>query len=463
MTAGSDAQKATYLDKLIGGRWTGTMNLTEPQAGSDLAQVRTRAVPQADGRYRVFGQKIYITYGEHDMAENIVHLVLARTPDAPAGVKGISLFTVPKIAGERGRIARRAQRRLLRVDRAQARHQGEPDGGAAVRRRTLPGRRRGRRDRRARRRGEPRPRVHVRHDERRALPGRHAGHRDRRSRVPAGGGLREGPRAVARRRRLERTGHDHPSPRRASDADVDARAGRGGPRARVRHGRGLRRRASPSGRRRAPREPGRLRVPRAGREGLEHRAVDRGRVDRRAGARRHGLHRGDRRGAALPRRAHPDDLRRHDRDPGERPRRSQDRARRRRDREGDPGARAYDGRRPRERGGAVARRRPRRDRATPRRRRRRARRRRRLRGREREERHPRRLRGLGAVPEARRHRARRLADGARGADRGRASLDERARRRTSTARRSRPRASTRTICCRRRRRSARRSSKAAKR
>jgi butyryl-CoA dehydrogenase len=97
MTAGSDAQKKTYLAKLITGTWTGTMNLTEPQAGSDLAQVRTRAVPQGDGTYRLFGQKIYITYGEHDMADNIVHLVLARTPDAPEGVKGISLFTVPKV------------------------------------------------------------------------------------------------------------------------------------------------------------------------------------------------------------------------------------------------------------------------------------------------------------------------------------------------------------------------------
>ena len=96
MTAGSDAQKTRYLANLIGGKWTGTMNLTEPQAGSDLAQVRTRAVPEGDGKYRIFGQKIYITYGEHDMADNIVHLVLARTPDAPEGVKGISLFTVPK-------------------------------------------------------------------------------------------------------------------------------------------------------------------------------------------------------------------------------------------------------------------------------------------------------------------------------------------------------------------------------
>ncbi|PWK36597.1 acyl-CoA dehydrogenase [Cupriavidus plantarum] len=96
LTAGTDAQKSTYLPRLISGEWTGTMNLTEPQAGSDLAAVRTRAEPQGDGTYKVFGTKIFITYGEHDMAKNIVHLVLARTPDAPEGVKGISLFIVPK-------------------------------------------------------------------------------------------------------------------------------------------------------------------------------------------------------------------------------------------------------------------------------------------------------------------------------------------------------------------------------
>jgi butyryl-CoA dehydrogenase len=96
LTAGSDEQKAIYLENLVSGKWTGTMNLTEPQAGSDLAAVRTRAVPQGDGTYKVFGTKIFITYGEHDFAENIVHLVLARTPDAPPGVKGISLFIVPK-------------------------------------------------------------------------------------------------------------------------------------------------------------------------------------------------------------------------------------------------------------------------------------------------------------------------------------------------------------------------------
>jgi alkylation response protein AidB-like acyl-CoA dehydrogenase len=96
LTAGSDAQKARFLEPLVSGRWTGTMNLTEPQAGSDLAAVRTRAEPQGDGTYKIFGTKIFITYGDHDMTENIVHLVLARTPDAPPGVKGISLFIVPK-------------------------------------------------------------------------------------------------------------------------------------------------------------------------------------------------------------------------------------------------------------------------------------------------------------------------------------------------------------------------------
>ena len=95
LLCGTDQQKKTYVPKLVSGEWTGTMVLTEPQAGSDLAAVRTRAVPEGD-HYKLFGQKIYITYGEHDYAENIVHLVLARTPDAPVGVKGISLFVVPK-------------------------------------------------------------------------------------------------------------------------------------------------------------------------------------------------------------------------------------------------------------------------------------------------------------------------------------------------------------------------------
>jgi hypothetical protein len=96
LTAGSPQLNAIYLEKLVSGEWTGTMNLTEPQAGSDLAAVRTRAEPQPDGSYKVMGTKIYITWGEHDMADNIIHLVLARVTGAPEGVKGISLFVVPK-------------------------------------------------------------------------------------------------------------------------------------------------------------------------------------------------------------------------------------------------------------------------------------------------------------------------------------------------------------------------------
>ena len=100
LTAGSPEQQQTYIPPMIEGRWTGTMNLTEPQAGSDLSLVRTRAEPQPDGTYKLFGTKIYITYGEHDMADNIVHLVLARVAGAPEGVKGISLFICPKVLAD---------------------------------------------------------------------------------------------------------------------------------------------------------------------------------------------------------------------------------------------------------------------------------------------------------------------------------------------------------------------------
>jgi 3-(methylthio)propanoyl-CoA dehydrogenase len=96
LTAGTPEQQQHYIPKMVDGSWTGTMNLTEPQAGSDLSLVRTRAEPQGDGSFKLFGTKIYITYGEHDMADNIVHLVLARVVGAPEGVKGISLFICPK-------------------------------------------------------------------------------------------------------------------------------------------------------------------------------------------------------------------------------------------------------------------------------------------------------------------------------------------------------------------------------
>jgi acyl-CoA dehydrogenase len=113
---GTEAQKERYLPKLVEGTWTGTMNLTEPQAGSDLSAVRTRAEPDGE-LFRIRGQKIYITYGEHDMAENIVHLVLARLPGAPEGVRGISLFVVPKfLAGEDGALGQRNDVRCVSIE-----------------------------------------------------------------------------------------------------------------------------------------------------------------------------------------------------------------------------------------------------------------------------------------------------------------------------------------------------------
>lgn len=108
--------RALYLPRLVTGEWTGTMNLTEPQAGSDLAAIRSKAEPEGD-HYRISGQKIFITYGEHDMAENIVHLVLARLPDAPEGVKGISLFVVPKfLVDPEGRLGARNDVRCVSIE-----------------------------------------------------------------------------------------------------------------------------------------------------------------------------------------------------------------------------------------------------------------------------------------------------------------------------------------------------------
>ncbi|MBL9060026.1 MAG: acyl-CoA dehydrogenase, partial [Mangrovicoccus sp.] len=112
----SDDLKHTYLSRMVSGEWTGTMNLTEPQAGSDLAAIRSKAVPEGD-HYRISGQKIFITYGEHDLTGNIIHLVLARLPDAPAGVKGISLFVVPKVlVGADGSLGARNDVRCVSIE-----------------------------------------------------------------------------------------------------------------------------------------------------------------------------------------------------------------------------------------------------------------------------------------------------------------------------------------------------------
>ena len=195
LTAGSPELNAIYLEKLVSGEWTGTMNLTEPQAGSDLAAVRTSAEPQSDGSYKVFGTKIFITWGEHDMADNIIHLVLARVTGAPEGVKGISLFVVPKFMVNTGRSPGRAQRRALCLHRTQDGHQGQPHGGAAVWRPRrccgLPGGP-----------GKPRPGVHVHHDERRALRRRCAGHRHCRAGLPKSRAVRQRPHPEPPGRRL---------------------------------------------------------------------------------------------------------------------------------------------------------------------------------------------------------------------------------------------------------------------
>ena len=262
LTAGSDEQKATFLPNMLSGKWTGSMNLTEPQAGSDLSLVRTRAEPQADGTYKLFGTKIFITWGEHDMAENIVHLVLARVAGAPEGVKGISLFIVPKfLVNADGSLGARNDAHCVSIEHKMG-IKASPtcvlqfgDHGGA--------------DRHARRPGEPRPRVHVHHDERGPLRRRRAGHRGGRARVPARRGVRARPRAVAPGRRLDehRRAH-HPPPRRAPHADDDARLHRGLPRDGAGGRERVRRGARASRRRGARREPGLLRIHGAAGQGL---------------------------------------------------------------------------------------------------------------------------------------------------------------------------------------------------
>ena len=302
---GSDELKQAYLDKMIQGTWTGTMNLTEPQAGSDLALVRTKAERAGRRTTCISGQKIFITYGEHDLAENIVHLVLARTPDAPEGVKGISLFLVPKfLSSPTARSASATTRRCASIEHKLGIHAsptavmvfdkdavgylvGEENKGLD---------------------------LHVHHDERRALQRRAGGRGDRRARLPARAGLRA--RAACRARTWPKAAKTvpiihHPDVRRmlmlmksqteamralayvvAAAMDFAHKTGD------EREAPGVRRPDDPGG------------------EGLVHRDRHRGRLARRAGARRHGLHRGDRRRAAPARRAHHHHLRRHHRHPG---------------------------------------------------------------------------------------------------------------------------------------------------
>ena len=326
---------------MVAGTWTGTMNLTEPQAGSDLAAVRTKAVPQGDGTYKLYGQKIFITYGEQDYTENIIHLVLARTPDAPEGVQGHLALRRAEGPGQRRRLARR------RATTSSARRSSTSSASTRARRRCSRTATR-RRDRLPRRRGEPRPRVHVHHDEPRALLGRARGRRD----LPSAPTSARSPTRASACRAGRSAGQgaqrraDHRAPRHPAHADDDARERRGDARGRLRHGGGAsttRSRHPDAGRAQAASSLRRLHDP--DRQGLVHRDRAAGRLARHPGARRHGLHRGDRRRAALPRRAHHHDLRRHDRHPGERPDRPQDGARRRRRGAGDGRARSRRSRR----------------------------------------------------------------------------------------------------------------------
>ena len=222
---GTDEQKRLYLGKLTSGHWTGTMCLTEPQCGTDLGLLRTKAEPQADGSYRLTGNKIFISAGEHDMAENIVHLVLARLPDAPSGSKGISLFVVPKWNVKADGSLGERNAHLVRRPRAQ-------DGDPRQRDRAdRPRRRR----RHAGRPAEQGPAGDVRDDERGAPRRRHAVARPDRGRLPERRCLREGAAADALALRPEgarQAGRsDHRPPRRAEDAADRARLRRGRPRA----------------------------------------------------------------------------------------------------------------------------------------------------------------------------------------------------------------------------------------
>ena len=124
---GTDEQKSTWLPKMVEGAWTGTMNLTEPHCGTDLGLLRTKAVPNGDGSYKISGQKIFISAGEHDMADNIVHLVLARIEGAPRGRQGHLAVHRAEIHPRRRRQAGRAQRRLLRLDRGEDGHPRQLD------------------------------------------------------------------------------------------------------------------------------------------------------------------------------------------------------------------------------------------------------------------------------------------------------------------------------------------------
>ena len=315
---GSDALKQTYLPKMVSGEWSGTMNLTEPHAGSDLSQLKTRAVKQADGSYRIFGTKIFITYGDHELTDNIIHLVLARLPDAPPGTRGISLFLVPKICvNEDGSLGARNDVVCAGVEHKLGIHAsptcvmkyGEKGEGAvgylvgeenrglnvmfimmnaarlAVGMQGVAVAERATQRALSLRQGAP---AGPQHRQRQAQMAPIIEHADIRRSLMTMKALTQAARAICLVT--------------ARETDVARRAKNAG---RARRGRASRGAAHARG------------------QGVRHRHRLRGGLHRRAGARRHGLHRGDRRRPALSRRTHPADLRGHQRHPGHRPGRTQ--------------------------------------------------------------------------------------------------------------------------------------------
>ena len=322
LTAGTPEQQATYLPKMIDGSWTGSMNLTEPQAGSDLSAVRTRAEPQPDGSYKIFGTKIYITYGEHDMADNIVHLVLARVVGAPEGVKGISLFICPKFMvkadgslGARNDVHCVSIEHKLGIKASPTAVLQYGDHGGAV------GFLIGQENRgleymfimmNAARYGVGVQGIALAE---RAYQKAVAYARDRVQSRPVDGSL---PKAGAiihhpdvRRMLMTMRAHTEGCRAMALVACSGLRCGPCPPRCRD-----------------AQAEPGLLRIPGAADQGPVHRDEPGSGQPGRAGARRHGFHRRNRRGAVPARRQDPEHLRRHHGHPGQRPGGPQDGARR---------------------------------------------------------------------------------------------------------------------------------------
>ena len=296
---GDEALRATYLSRLVSGEWTGTMNLTEPQAGSDLSAVKTRAERAPDGTYRLTGQKIFITYGEHDMADNIVHLVLARLPDAPPGTRGISLFLAPKfLVKPDGSLGARNDVRCASIEHKLGIHASPTcvmvygDSGGAT--------------------------AYLVGEENRGLDAMFVMMNAARLGVGLQGvaiGEKAYQKALTyarerRQGRVRRWRHepDRRASRRQAHAGDDEGAGPGG--ARHLPSDGDVDRSGDAGRqRRGARGGGRTRrAADAGRQGVLDRHRRRGRFARRAGPRRHGLHRRNRRGAIFPRFAHRRDL-----------------------------------------------------------------------------------------------------------------------------------------------------------